>query len=404
MSTSTAALGKKEARRLSRSLVIQVGVLLASVGLVFVQVGRHSLGPGRRVPRPDGPEARAGEVVSREKAGGGPIKTPAVNDPERVKSMLPEGSTYAILVKGGYQGAIEGASPAGKPRSLAYAFELETTRTIESNDGRRIVEVRRFGSRKMVKLVTDAETAALDLGPAGMPILGSIPDVAADEGSVELPAEVVAEAILAGDRAVAVGGATSSAFVRADSLSGKQVRITYVDGAGVESVVPIRCSLTGPELKGLVQTPVLADCYLLPDDGVRGRRPWRVDEGELLAVVDPAVPAVFRGKLELESEPLLAGQKESGRQAVTRLEDGEIDYVSTVASYGRVGIYMPMGEFRSSADGNRVQTASLEGLCRVTGVSQNYFLFDEILVNAPTLRVSYSSTAVPVPNKAKGGG
>lgn len=398
-----AAPNRKDTRWLRGSLVIQVGVLLASVGLVLVQVGRHSRGPGRRASREFGPKAQAGEIISPLKAGGGLGRTPAVNDPERVMRMLPAGSTYSILVKGGCQGAIEGPSPAGKPRSLAYVYQLESTRTVESNDGRRIVEVRRFGSRKMVKLVSDAEGVALDLGPEEMPILGSIPEVAAGEGSVELPPETVAEAILAPGGAAAVSRAMSRAFVRADSLSGKQVRITYVDGSGVESVVPIGCSLTGPELKMLIRTPVLADAFLLPGEDAEWGRPWKARAGELLAVADPAVPAVFRGSLELMSEPLQADQVEGGRQVASRVEDSELNYFSTVAAYGRVAFHLPVGEFRSSPDGNRVESAQLKGLYRVTGVAQDYFLFDEVFVNSPRLSVTYSSVAVPAGNVASGG-
>lgn len=371
--------------RFRETAVMQVAIVLASVGLIFVQLRIHAIGRASGLPRLEA-KAGAGEVVSRGHMGRKTVHMAPVDDPERVKGLFPTGSTYEILIKGGFVAPLEDAGDG--VRHLAFAFETLTRRTIESNDGRRIVERRRFESRKVVKLVTDAEDLSLDLGPPQTPILESLGDVQPIEGSVELPAESVAEAILATRSQPALERATSTAAVRADSLSGKEVRITYVDGLGVESVVPIGCSLTRCELKMLFHTAVLADCYFFPRSA-SPQQQWRVDADQLIGFFDPTLPAIPRGKLSLRSNSRGSEPQGRGGREVSFVEDGEVNLISTDTSYGRVGFLSIDGVFRRSPDG-RLQTASLKGPLRIAAVSQDAFLFDEILRDAAALTVSYS--------------
>ena len=56
--------------------------------------------------------------------------------------------------------------------SLAYAAEIAVDRTIEKNDGKTVVELRRFMTSRNVKLLCDTESVTIDLGLPGVLLLG----------------------------------------------------------------------------------------------------------------------------------------------------------------------------------------------------------------------------------------
>lgn len=367
--------------------VMQVAILLASVGLIFVQLRIHAIGRAHGLPRLAA-NAEAGQLVSRDYIAGGKLNMPSVDDPARVKALLPPGSSYEILIKGGFETPLEDAADGRGVRYLAFAYETLTRRTIESNDGRRIVERRRFESRKLAKLVTDAGPLSLDLGAPQTPVLQPLGDVRPGEGPVDFSVRSVADAILSADSQPTLDGTTSRAALCEDRLSGKEVRITYVDGLGVESVAPIGCSLTNCELKMLFHTPVLADCYLLPDPNSRERK-WQVNADQLAGFFDPTLPAIPRGRLRLQS---MNGENDPAgrpRRYVSIVDGADIDLIAADVAYGRVGFLTFEGTFHQGPNG-LVDFASLGGPIRIIAVSQDYFLFDEVFYDAAPMTLTYS--------------
>jgi len=267
-------------------------------------------------------------------------------------------------------------------------FEMLSTRTIESNDGRRIVEVRHFEKRRMVKLLTGAEHLSLELGPPHTLPLDPLVHFDPKDDPVELPAEAVAEAILKDPLPSFGDGPVGKALVRTDSLSGKRVRITYVDGLGVESVEPLGCDLTSSELAFLFNAAVLSDCYLFPGEGGRRRGKWQVDAGQLVDFLDPAFRAVPRGKIlffgKKSPDGLLQGKPPTVATA---------DLLFADAPSFQSACFDSRGVVRRSLDHDFVETVSLEGRLYLLGVSQDYFLFDEVLGSHPKLVISYACRA-----------
>ena len=100
---------------------------------------------------------------------------PLLGDSERVKALLPAGSTYDVLVKGGFVAQKSDPLHGGPLRNhMAYAFEMSYRREIESNDGRQIVERRSFGSVRMAKILSAADDMQLDLGSPDQPVFEGV--------------------------------------------------------------------------------------------------------------------------------------------------------------------------------------------------------------------------------------
>lgn len=187
--------------------------------------------------------------------------------PEQLQQHLPAGSVHRVTTKGGFSGKlkIDPLEPH-RQRYLAFAFDAVVDRTIESNDGKRIVELRRFESIWVVNLISDSPLQ-VELGPPGEDLLGRIATQDVGEQRILLPPEVVAQAILADG--VPEGGFDSWTFaqIAAGSLAGKKVRITYIPGQGVQSIVPVGCELGREEVAHLMSLPLLYDRVTSPPEG-----------------------------------------------------------------------------------------------------------------------------------------
>ncbi len=151
---------------------------------------------------------------------------------------------------------------------LAYVFEASACRTIEQNDGIRIVERRSFGRVCTARLFSEARNLALDLGAPEEEVLCGYRDM--DRvGAKAIDAADLAQDILRGGAEAIAHCAENRAYLQIDSLSGKTVRITYEDGFGVTSVEPVGCTLSPSDRDFLSHTPVLADVLLAPSDSGR---------------------------------------------------------------------------------------------------------------------------------------
>jgi len=228
-----------------------------------------------------------GSEVSRSEFWAMAPQTPAANaplvgDPERIKALLPAGSTYDVLVKGGFVAQRKDNTCGGRPRThVAYAFEMSYQRVIESNDGHRIVERRSFGTVRMAKILSTADDMSLQFGPPDGLVLEDIQFPGPGAGIVAAPVRPVAEAMLGSGVETVMNCNASLALLEEDPLSGKSVRLTYVDGIGIESVEALGWSFTGSQLFFLFCQPVLSS-DLLP-----GQNCTELDPSRLSPFSDP---------------------------------------------------------------------------------------------------------------------
>lgn len=311
----------------------------------------------------------------------------AIGDPERIRWLLPVGRTELLHTKGGFAGTVQPGDDLQwhQQRKFACVFESLVHRTIESNDGVRVVELRRFESVRTARLFSEAEHLELALGPPDKEILRGFPPTDR-AGMKKIPADRLADAMLDGGADVLQAEASSTAYLQVDSLSGKTVRITYVDGQGVVSVEPVGCTLSDSDRRFLAHTCPLADAYLAPATGADGQSA-PLDASYLTFLFDPSLRQVPRGSAEVESSASGARQA-----AATRIR-------LIPAPYGPESdpTAVPEGKLNFGLNGGRVESAVLQG--DLVSLSWPSYpaecVFPQVLGDArqPVLRLSYSCAA-----------
>lgn len=271
--------------------VLQAAALVGMACFVVGMIWRHeSCGP-EELPDSTIPNGMRWQAAGMPPS---PEVAPAValGDPLRVQRLLRPGYTYVTRVKGGFRGESRPRDGARRPlRNTVYACEAVVRRTIESNDGVRVVEVRQFETVKMVILVSNAEME-LELGPPGQPLLDAVGAGESIPGMRALPPEPVAQAILGPNAKEVLQDARAVAFMETDPLAGKRIRITHVEGQGIESVQPLGCDLTMLELRYLLGLPFLYDGQLVPPSKGVAPRAWHVRPETMAALLGPALRGV----------------------------------------------------------------------------------------------------------------
>jgi hypothetical protein len=284
-----------------------------------------------------------------------------LEDPERMKALLPAGSTFDVLVKGGFVARRANLLHGGPRRNhVAYAFEMSYRREIESNDGHQIVETRSFGPVRMAKILSTADDMQLDLGAPDQRLFDGIifPESAA--GMTAGPLALVAQAMLRPGHDMALTCDTDLAMLENDPLSGKTVRLTYVNGLGVQSVEGLGWSLTGVQLAFLF-------CQNVLPEGVSSRHEAdgtifaKVDARRLIAFCDPSRPPCDDFSVFLESTVSSDGTVSGCR--VLRIPDdvlyAEEDAIP-LTSAQMLAAATRMGEIHYDSSGTYVASATLQ--------------------------------------------
>lgn len=280
-------------------------------------IARLLWAPASGIPAvPFGPERPAvaeGRVARWPGPSHGPSK--ALADPGRVRATLKVGRTYLVRAKGGFVAAATYADHHGRRRAahVAHAFEAVFSRTIEENDGERIVELRRFGRIWAVTLLS-TEDLALDLGPPGEPLLETLQGAEPHEGIRRIAPRRVAEAILRTPAEAVVEDPAARAFWESNSLSGKTVRLTYVDGVGVESVQPVGCTLSAVDSDVLFRAPVLWHGYVLSNGRNNPGHVWSVDAAQLMDRIPPVMPGISQNEILVNRDRAC---RQNGKQTVS---------------------------------------------------------------------------------------
>jgi len=372
-------------------VALLAGILLAFIVLIIVLLtGRNPTPPthgpsGNRAPEP--PAVSPGQKVSREELPNPPKKPKAIGDEKRIRDVLQVGRNYELLMKGGFTARVEDKDwGVNEVTNLAFYYEMPATRSIESNDGKTVVELRQFGKIAVTKLLT-VESVTIDLGVPGDCALGVMEWFEPGSGITVLSVKPVAEAIL-GAAARSVASDNAKAFGQVDSLSGKKVRITYVDGVGVQSIEPISCSLTASERDYVFNLALLSDSNMMRLDIPPGGT-WTIAGSEFIGLLDPTMRGVPRGEVAVVRE---ADQEENGKKyGMLRIQPNsylEID--SSDASTRRIGSLAPQGTLRYNITDGYVDNVSLTGDVHLEKVSQDHLLFEASYKTRPELKGSYS--------------
>jgi hypothetical protein len=218
-----------------------------------------------------------------------PEHTPALNRPERFKLSLPAGQEFAVTVRGEITATLdEWEYDVRRSRHVFYAFETQYQRTIESNDGRCVVERRDYRNVKRVKLLVPVGDAPLPSEPFCDWSFATLDFPHPSNGIGLVPANYLAGVLLRPDLHVLAKDEWCRGYTEQDDLSGRSVRLTYVDGVGIESVEAIGWSPTSEQMRYLTQRSVLLDCCAPVSSKKDQRRPrWIRSDRVVELVADP---------------------------------------------------------------------------------------------------------------------
>lgn len=277
-------------RRLVRGLHLLAGLRPSLVWLFFLVVlvrfqgldGILSQGNdgsssqrARYLVKPGGDLSRDAVQSQAQSRGVWLPRVPAIGNRRLVQDLRQAGKTYQVLLKAAITARRKDppADPAD-PRYLLGLFELRARQTIETNDGRQLKTTWEITDARQAKLVVPHAGIEVDLGPPGVPVLGILP-FRGEPGCVEaVTGARLANAVLA-DTNLVSEDRIGRGYIRRDNLTGKRVRLTYIDGVGVTSVEPLGEALQGAEGAAMFFLPVLPECGLLTRTGAgTGQRTW----------------------------------------------------------------------------------------------------------------------------------
>jgi hypothetical protein len=315
-----------------------------------------------------------------------------IGNPERIREVLQVGKTYESTLKVGLQASVLDADwGVRKTVTLNYVVENRTRRKVERNDGQTIVVLFHVVESRVVKLLSEVDIS-FDLGQPGIRLLAALDGwLTAGQGTaVAIAVAPLAEMILNEAGQAAVEQTVSKAVGMIDSLEGKKVRITYVDGEGVKSVEPVACSLDEAERDYLKGLALLSDCYILPDVQSKPGSFWDV---EAAALVD-LLPPTWRGRPS-GVVTITRGQdfREKGKTfASLEMSRGTFRVNASDNSRRRLGDVTPRGKLSYNIDDGYVQSATLTATGRLEDVSTDHLLFETRFQSSPKLEIRYLCT------------
>ena len=312
-----------------------------------------------------------------------------INEPERIKETLQSGKTYRTVLKFGLDARAEDKDWGVKSTvSTLYAAEMVVDRTVESNNGVRIVERRHFDKARSVKLLTEVEDVSIELGLVGTVVLGALDYIEPGVGATILSAKPIAETILAAGANEVARSEATKAFAHVDSLSGKTVQITYVDGVGIESVLPVDCMLSDSEMDFVKASAVVSDYYMMPQLDIKVGGHWSVSGGQFGGFIDPSLRGVPSGEIVVGRD---SNHSERGKEYATlRIQRGYLEINESDDRTQRVGTFTPSGTLKYCITDRIVESADFKGRMVVEKVSKDHLFFESRFKATPNVTVIYS--------------
>jgi len=295
---------------------------------------------------------------------------------------------YEVVVKGGLIGRLKEKDYGKERRStVAYAFEMLYRRMIESNDGYRVVERRCYEYVRMAKIVSPEQDLRCDLGPPGATVLDAIQFPAPGAGIIVAPVRQVAETILSSGVLRVAKNESSRAFLEQDALSGKTVRLAYVDGVGVEAIAPLDWRPTVAHARYLLTEPVLAGCYFMRGQNAKEAATWKVNIAQLASFLDPTV--FFDAEESVVVKPSENGAPNQYSILRPFLDCGE---ESIASDDRRLSPCALIGTFTWDPIHNQIASATVTWQVRTLVSDREQLLFEDDFQDWPVLTVSYSCT------------
>lgn len=338
----------------------------------------------------------AGQTMTRAEVAeqGIPLAEPAAPvDTNRISMTFKQGKTYKIKVKavvetrGSYKDW--GITTDMNTKNLA---EYEFLRRIEINDGNRVVVVQEFPKLQNITLYTEVESISVNLGTAAHTILdfaGALVDI--PPGSSRIATNQLNNILswepIKNEFSKAIHDENAKLFTDVDTLQGKKCRLVFENGRGVTSVEPIGCTLTPDEYSFIMDTALLADIHLLPDEEYKVGEIWHIRGEDFLPIVDPSMHASLTGTLTAQRD------KDKGEPqnpiGIIRLKSGMLELLDRDEQMAVAARWAPRGELEYSFSDKIITSGRLGGDLSIVTNSLDHVVFEMRNVVTPKYEATY---------------
>jgi hypothetical protein len=369
---------------------------------------RGTLGRAAELPAPS-----AHALFRDESQDGSP--PPAVNRPARIRQTLVPGTVYEVLAKGTIKVDAEDQSfvpllQLSGNLTINYGFQARIERHIVYNDGKQIVEDRYFHDVRAIKVGTNVRDVQLQPGPAGQLLLDLVPLAPVGQqvqAGLTLLKKFLPHALgfLAALESRTPRGGRAGAILALNGLSGKAVRLHYVDGQGVTRLEPLEGTITPAERAYHMSSMVLSDCLLFPDEKVSVGDTYDVPGESLGDLMDPFLLAHVGGSLEIGrvSDQLIVWPKlqlPARRHVVAEVRKGQLEFRtgSGLTEQG-IGTFSPTGKIYFDAEKKLIVAALLRATGELRSSPSGHLLHGAHHFYKPTLELTYSCKVLHGPEE-----
>jgi hypothetical protein len=176
-------------------------------------------------------------------------------------------------------------------------------------------------------------------------------------------------------------------FAEVRSMNGKKCRIVYENGVGVTSVEPIGCTLTQDEYLFIMDTAILSDIYLMPDEKCSEGDTWEIRGEDFLPILDPSLSASLTGVLTARRGRDIGGS--GAPRAIIRLESGVLDLRDRDDKTEVAARWAPRGELEYSFGEQIVTSGRLNGDMSIASRSIDHVVFEMRNIVIPKYDITY---------------
>lgn len=283
--------------------------------------------------------------------------------------------------------------------TFAYVGELVVDRTVESNDGTKMVVTQTFPAAKTLTAVTQVEGIRIEMPPAGTLMLEGLGQAAALLAGVDLQpgwsavladsANSVLENPLAKKLiATATQDPKAKIFKCIDSIEGKRMKVEFINGSGATNIIPIGGDLTGEEHDLVRLMNYSCDATILPQGSKPGDT-WTIRAADLMTIIDPSMKATPTGMVTAQR---LADQTVGDRNtARIKIINGVLDIVDTTKKDVTNATWAPRGILEYDFKDHIITSAELDGELIIQNRSTDHIIFEASWSKKPKYKVIYHS-------------
>ena len=233
-----------------------------------------------------------------------------------------------------------------------------------------------------MKVACKLEDARIDLGPVGDLLIPKL-----QGQSLKLLIDGLRWSGVSPEQLLGLADAVK-AFHKVDQLTGKKVRLTFVNGKGVNKVEAVKGEITPAEKDFHFASSLLSDSLIIPDVEIKIGNRWLVEGVNFANLIDPSLLARTSGEVTLERAPDYIIRNKTCR-CLTVVE-GQVLLDDSDPKSSRIGYFEPRGSLFFSPADQVIIEARLKGKGKLEKFSKDHLLFETRMRRLPELNVVYT--------------